>query len=179
VRQRARWLSGIRLVLRDEQVPARYRACLGAFTVLWQLSFLPFLVTLAALAVHIAPPMWMRLPADFAWATFVLAYVQGADAQASRPSSAIESSRAVDAVSASFGQRVRALFPRVLSWVMALCYIWYALLEAAGVLYSLKPKKAFFVIYKPSLAKKAPDAPASASPDLSASSASLARRPQA
>jgi egghead protein (zeste-white 4 protein) len=178
VRQRARWLSGIRLVLRDEQTPLRYRACLGVFTLLWQLSFLPFLVTVAALLVHIAPPVWMRLPADFAWATFVLAYVQGAHAQASRPASAIESSEAVGAPPGPFAQRLRGAGWCVLSWVMALCYIWYALLEAAGVLYSLKPKKDFFVIYKPSLAKRGADESASEAPDLPASSASLVRRPQ-
>ena len=79
MRQRSRWLSGIRLVLLDHEVPLRFRACLGIFTFLWQISFLPFLITMAAFLVHIAPPVWMRVPADFAWATFVLAYFQGAD----------------------------------------------------------------------------------------------------
>jgi hypothetical protein len=36
---------------------------------------------------------------------------------------------------------------------MAFCYIWYALLEAAGVVYSMKPKAGFFVIYKPDLSQ--------------------------
>ncbi|HKB47222.1 MAG TPA: glycosyltransferase family 2 protein, partial [Ktedonobacterales bacterium] len=36
VRQRARWLSGIRLVIQDAAVPRRYRACLAMFTLLWQ-----------------------------------------------------------------------------------------------------------------------------------------------
>jgi egghead protein (zeste-white 4 protein) len=182
VRQRARWLSGIRLVLRDELVPARYRACLGAFTVLWQLSFLPFIVTLAAVAVHIAPPVWMRLPADFAWATFVLAYLQGADAQAKRPGSAIESSARAAMGAANTPREWLAILPRrVASWVLALCYIWYALLEAAGVVYSLRPKKDFFVIYKPSLSRTGAmsSAPSEGqTTDLPAASASIARRPQ-
>ncbi len=185
VRQRARWLSGIRLVLRDQLVPLRYRACLGAFTLLWQFSFLPFLVTLAAVAVHIVPPVWMRLPADFAWATFVLAYLQGADVQAKRAPSATESSRLAGmgalAPRPSPRQRFAALATRVASWTLALCYIWYALLEAAGVVYSLKPKKDFFVIYKPSLSRTtaAPTAQTASQPtDLPAAPASLARRPQ-
>jgi hypothetical protein len=193
VRQRARWLAGIRLVLRDELVPLRYRACLGAFTVLWQLSFLPFLATLAAVAVHIAPPVWMRLPADFAWATYVLAYLQGADVRAKRVASATESSRlagvatgvAAGAPRPGLRERLRAdagrLAGRVAAWVLALCYIWYALLEAAGVVYSLIPKKDFFVIYKPSLSRTSSTQPqpgADQSTDLPAPQASLARRPQ-
>jgi egghead protein (zeste-white 4 protein) len=147
VRQRARWLSGIRLVLADHEVPLRFRACLGVFTVLWQVSFLPFLVTLAAFLVHIAPPVWMRLPADFAWATFVLAYFQGADIEARYAARATAARRhwtPVVAHTVSLGRRLA-------SWVMACCYIWYALLEAAGVVYSLRPKSGFFVIYKPDL----------------------------
>ncbi|MDQ6662165.1 MAG: glycosyltransferase family 2 protein, partial [Chloroflexota bacterium] len=81
VKQRSRWLSGIRLVLRDTEIPLRYRFCLGLFTVLWQLAFLPFLVAVIALFVHASPFAWMRLPSDFAWATFVLAYFQGIDVQ--------------------------------------------------------------------------------------------------
>jgi hypothetical protein len=182
VRQRARWLSGIRLVLQDGLVPARYRACLGAFTVLWQFSFLPFLVTIAAVAAHIAPPVWMRLPADFAWATFVLAYLQGADLQAKRAASATESSAraglGVAAPRPDLRQQLASLGRRVASWTFALCYIWYALLEAAGVLYSLRPKKDFFVIYKPSLTSPASAQTESPAADLPAAPASLARRPQ-
>src|SRR6185437_5164135 len=61
VRQRARWLAGIRRVLRDGAVPLRYRLGLGVFTFLWQLSFLPFLVAIAAVIAHVAPFAWMRL----------------------------------------------------------------------------------------------------------------------
>jgi beta-1,4-mannosyltransferase len=149
VRQRARWLSGIRLVLLDHEAPLLFRACLGIFTVLWQISFLPFLITLAAFLVHIAPPVWMRLPADFAWATFVLAYFQGADIEAryaARTSAARRHWTPVVAHTVSLGRRMA-------SWLMAFCYIWYALLEAAGVVYSVRPKAGFFVIYKPDLAK--------------------------
>lgn len=188
IRQRARWLSGIRLVLRDKVVPLRLRACLGAFTLLWQLSFLPFLVTVAAVIVHIVPPVWMRIPADFAWATFVLAYLQGGDIQARRVTSAVQSSELAGGrlPRPNLSQRLESLANRMISWALALCYIWYALLEAAGVLYSLRPKRDFFVIYKPSLTHTAsmanelagqhvsdlPAAPASAS-------ASLIQRPPA
>jgi egghead protein (zeste-white 4 protein) len=149
VRQRSRWLSGIRLVLLDREVPLRFRACLGVFTFLWQISFLPFLITIAAFLVHIAPPLWMRLPADFAWATFVLAYFQGADIEAryaARAHAAQKRWAPAVAHTASLGRRMA-------SWLMACCYIWYALLEAAGVVYSMKPKAGFFVIYKPDLSQ--------------------------
>ena len=156
VRQRGRWLSGIRLVVSDSQVPWRYRACLSIFTVLWQLAFIPFVVAVAAVVVHIAPFAWMRLPADFAWAAFVLAYLQGAHVQATHPAETSQTTRG-DHVHASGsqlaqfwhqGERLVALLG---SWAMTLGYIWFALLEALGVLYSFKPSSGFFVIKKPSL----------------------------
>ena len=103
---------------------------------LWQLAFLPFVVAVAALAVHIAPFTWMRIPADFAWAAFVLAYLQGAHVQATRhqPTITRQASRYPSPLP----------LPEVLwrglllasSWMMSLCYVWFALLEASGVLYS-------------------------------------------
>jgi egghead protein (zeste-white 4 protein) len=178
VRQRSRWLSGIRLVLLDREVPLRFRACLGAFTFLWQISFLPFLITIAAFLVHIAPPLWMRLPADFAWATFVLAYFQGADIEAryaARMTAARRRWAPALGHTASLGRRMA-------SWLMACCYIWYALLEAAGVVYSMKPKAGFFVIYKPDLsqtpqAASARKRPQSAKRLRPAQAAPTARRP--
>jgi hypothetical protein len=149
VRQRSRWLSGIRLVLLDHEVPLRFRSCLGVFTLLWQISFLPFLITIAAFLVHIAPPVWMRVPADFAWATFVLAYFQGADIEARYAARTnAKEKRWTPAVA-----HTTSLGRRMASWLMACCYIWYALLEAAGVVYSMKPKAGFFVIYKPDLSQ--------------------------
>lgn len=147
VRQRSRWLSGIRAVLRDKQTPLPYRLCLGVLTGLWQLAFLPFLVAVVALFVHASPFVWMRVPADFAWATFILAYFQGIDVQAKH--------------SHPFVQRHRGekQWKRVVSWLLVFCSIWYSLLEAAGVLYSLKPRQGFFVIQKPSLAAENKVAP--------------------
>ena len=154
VRQRARWLSGIRLVVLDRDIPLRYRACLGIFTVLWQLAFLPFVVAIAALVVHIAPFSWMRMPADFAWAAFVLAYLQGAHVQATHPARD-ERATALNHHLASAlptpTHMVMIILKVLASWAMTLGYIWFALLEALGVLYSLKPGTGFFVIRKPSL----------------------------
>jgi egghead protein (zeste-white 4 protein) len=152
VRQRARWLTGIRRAVVDRAVPLRYRLCLGAFTALWQLSFLPFLVAVAALFAHVAPFAWMRLPADFAWATYVLAYLQGADCRAAR-----RRHDQADRLPASTPSWLRRAWPAALrgaSWALALCYLWYALLEAAGVLWSLVPSRGFFVIRKPDLARR-------------------------
>ena len=158
VRQRARWLRGIRLVLRDHVIPLRYRICLGVFTLLWQLSFLPFVVAVAALFAHVAPLDWMRLPADFAWATFVLAYIQGAHVQA------VHAHPREKGVASLLAGRPRwltvpirallAVLVRLAAWSIALCYIWYALLEAVSVVYSLIPSSGFFVISKPSLAAR-------------------------
>jgi egghead protein (zeste-white 4 protein) len=144
VKQRSRWLSGIRCVLCDTKMPLRYRICLGIFATLWQFAFLPFLVALAALFVHASPFVWMRLPADFAWATFVLAYFQGIDVQVRHSQRLLQGNEGND-------KKRKALVTRIFSWSLVLCYIWYSLLEVAGVLYSLRPKQGFFVIRKPSL----------------------------
>ena len=140
VRQRSRWLSGIRAVLRDRETPFPYRLCLGIFTLFWQLAFLPFLVAVVALFIHASPFYWIRLPADFAWATFTLAYLQGIDIQSRYPHPFLKKGA------------FELQWKRAVSWLLVLCSIWYALLEAVGVLYSLKPKQGFFVIQKPSLA---------------------------
>jgi egghead protein (zeste-white 4 protein) len=140
VRQRSRWLSGIRAVLRDRKIPFGYRLCLGIFTGLWQIAFLPFLIAMVALFVHASPFYWMRLPADFAWATFILAYLHGIDIQAKHSHPFLKK------------KKVELFWKRVVSWLLVFCSIWYSLLEAAGVIYSLRPKQGFFVIQKPSLA---------------------------
>jgi len=139
VRQRSRWLSGIRAVLGDRQTPFPYRLCLGIFTLLWQLAFLPFLVAVVAVFIHVSPFNWIRLPADFAWATFTLAYLQGIDIQSRYPHPFLKKGA------------FELQWKRAVSWLLVLCSIWYALLEAVGVLYSFKPKQGFFVIQKPSL----------------------------
>jgi egghead protein (zeste-white 4 protein) len=148
VRQRSRWLTGIRIVIRDKQIPLRYRLCLGLFTALWQLAFLPFLVATVALFVNASPFFWMRIPADFAWATFFLGYLQGIDIQAKHTHPFLKK------------KPFEAFCKRVLSWPLVLCSIWYALLEAWGVFSSLKPNQGFFVIQKPSLANENKDNPA-------------------
>jgi egghead protein (zeste-white 4 protein) len=163
VRQRARWLSGIRLVIQDAAVPRRYRACLAVFTALWQAAFLPFVVAVAALLGHVAPFVWMRLPADFAWAAFVLAYVQGAHVQAVRPlphaapelGDQVAAHGRVRRVWDGTRHALPKVVARVSAWAMALCYIWYALIEALGVLFSLLPRAGFYVILKPALRRAA------------------------
>ncbi|HLZ61461.1 MAG TPA: glycosyltransferase family 2 protein [Ktedonosporobacter sp.] len=146
VKQRSRWLSGIRLVLLDKQVPLGYRFGLALFTSLWQLAFLPFVIAVLALFVHASPFGWMRLPADFAWATFMLAYVQGLDVLIRHEQPASQ------APMKGFQRFSQALMRRVTMLSLVLCCVWYSFLESAATLYSLKPKQGFFVIQKPSLA---------------------------
>jgi egghead protein (zeste-white 4 protein) len=143
IQQRSRWLSGLQLVVRDTQVPLRYRLCLGLFTLLWQLASLPWIVAVMALFVHISPFVWMRLPAAFSWATFVLAYFQGIDVLMKHTPPSTEPSR-------KLSQLRQWWMRRVLSWLLVGCCVWYSLLEAAATIYSLKPKQGFFVIQKPS-----------------------------
>lgn len=151
VRQRARWLSGIRVVACDGAVPLRFRFTLLLFVALWQISFLPVLVSIAALLLRIPPVGWERLPADFAWATFVLSYMHGLGAQAvrSRPHS---SAPGIQPGVPAPRDWLRCQLGRAAEVPLVLGLLWYALLEMAGVLYSLRPGQGFFVIRKPSLA---------------------------
>ncbi len=162
VGQRARWLTGIRQVIADGETPLRFRLCLAAFTALWQISFLPFLVAVAALIAHIAPFAWMRLPSDFAWATFVLAYLQGAHLQATRhvrlaPATEQATPGAAPTMAIRRWAPTVAIWSleRLSAWAMTFCYIWFALLEALSVLFSLAPRRGFFVIRKPTLTRGA------------------------
>jgi cellulose synthase/poly-beta-1,6-N-acetylglucosamine synthase-like glycosyltransferase len=150
VKQRSRWLAGIRLVLADRQIPLRYRFCLGLFILLWQLAALPLLVAVVALFMHATPYAWMRVPSDFAWATFVLAYLQGIDVLMKQDVALLKRS-------AHWTERINALSQRILSWSIVLCTVWYSMLEAAATVYSLKAKQGFFVIQKPSLISTQPD----------------------
>jgi beta-1,4-mannosyltransferase len=149
VRQRARWLAGIRSVMCDASVPLRFRAVLIGYMLLWQVSMLPLLIALVALVTHVQPFTWARLPADLAWVTFVLAYLQGLDVQAvhRHPTSEGRGEQTT-------GVRawLRRQVDRALEWPLVLGLFWYSLLEVAGVLFSLRPRQGFYVIEKPRLA---------------------------
>src|SRR5262249_47792787 len=145
VRQRARWLTGVRLVVVDRATPLRYRLALLAFTALWQLSCVPLLVTIAALATHTPPVTWMQAPADITWATFMLAYLQGIDTQAARAAS----ERVW--LGPAWLRGLWSLWTRVREWPLAFGIFWYSLLEIFAVIYSLRRDRGFFVIHKPQL----------------------------
>jgi hypothetical protein len=110
----------------------------------------------------------MRIPADFGWATVLLSYIQGLDFQAKKvrrlsrehmgrqsgnqeipPLSEVASER-----TGPLSSKISMFLTRAFSWSLVSCFVWYALLEAAGVLYSLRPEQNFFVIKKPSLASQ-------------------------
>src|SRR6266702_1146550 len=71
---------------------------------------------------------------------FIIAYLHGIDIQAKHSHPFLKK------------KKIELQWKRVVSWLLVFCSIWYALLEAAGVIYSLRPKQGFFVIQKPSLA---------------------------
>ena len=139
IKQRSRWISGVRLVACDSTVPLRYRLVLGLFALLWQVALIPLLVAFAVVFAHVSPFLWMRLPADVAWATFMLAYLQGAYIQAAHPHVVAK------------GRSQWSWITALASLPLVLCALWYAVLEMAGVGYSLRPRQGFFVVHKPSL----------------------------
>jgi egghead protein (zeste-white 4 protein) len=162
IRQRARWLTGIRHVVRDASIPLRFRAILFGFVVLWHLSVLPLGIAIVALVTQTEPFTWARLPADFAWTAFVLAYLHGLDAQIRhrmRLRRAAGDARRLTAMGAcARGLWFAARY--VGECLLVLGVFWYALLEVAGVVYSFKPQDGFYVIKKPQVRSAAvPGAP--------------------
>ena len=146
IRQRCRWLIGIRLVLRDKTLPLRYKWCLGIFTYSWHLSLLPTLVAIMALFTRTNAFLWVQIPANFAWTVFFLSYAQGASTQMRR------TVRFFTHKKPSFLQNLRA---QVLSYSLALGIFWYTLLESASIFYStIRPSQGFFVIRKPVLQQR-------------------------
>jgi len=141
-RQRGRWISGLRRVCTDGELPLRTRAVLCGAVALWQLSFVPLAVAVLAVVVRQGPDPWLRGPADFGLTTFALAYAQGA---AVREGHAF----ATGGGRLEGGRRlVRSLrvAAATLLWVP---FIWYVTMEALGVLRALSPTRRFHVIAKP------------------------------
>lgn len=146
VKQRSRWLSGLRLVALDHEIPLRYRVFLGVSTALWQVSFLTVTVAIVAIFIHVSSFLWVRIPADFAWATYILAYLQGVDLQiqhARNTSPAMMQARGI-----------RRLLLRSLAWLVVPCCSLFSLIEAWGIIHSVRNRQGFFVIHKPSLATR-------------------------
>jgi beta-1,4-mannosyltransferase len=143
IKQRCRWLIGIRLVLGDKTLPLRYKWCLGIFTYSWHLSLIPTLVAIMALFTHTNAFLWVQIPANFVWTVFFLSYLQGTHAQTRR------SAQFFFRRQSSYFQRVKM---QIFSSPLALGIFWYTLLESVSILYScIRPRQGFFVIRKPVL----------------------------
>ena len=148
-RQRGRWISGLRRVCADRELPLRNRAVLCAAVALWQLSFLPLLVAVLSVVVRQGPDAWLRGPADFGLTTFVLAYAQGAAVRVAHPF------RTGDAHRSAGGRLVRPV--RVAAATLLFVpFIWYVTMEALGVLRAMSPTRRFHVIAKPAPAPLRP-----------------------
>ena len=165
IRQRARWITGIRQVVRDRTVPRRFRVVLLCFVVLWHLAVLPLGIALAALVTRTQPFTWARLPADFAWTAFVLAYLHGLDAQArhrlrvrahAAPAASAPASGRARTLIGRCGQALAFVLRYAAECLLVLGVFWYALLEVAGVLYSFRPQDGFYVIRKPRVRAELP-----------------------
>jgi egghead protein (zeste-white 4 protein) len=143
IKQRSRWLIGIRGVLRDQTIPLRYRLCLGIFTYSWHFSLFPTMVAMLALFTRTTAFFWVQVPANFVWAVFFLSYLQGIDMQVRR--------------TARFCSRTKmaSFWLRVLAYPFALGIFWYTLLESVSIFYScICPNQGFFVIRKSRLHRK-------------------------
>ncbi len=143
VKQRSRWLIGIRLVLLDKTIPLRYRLCMGIFTYSWHLSLLPTIVALLALFTHTTAFLWVQFPANFVWSVFYLSYVQGTDMQVRRTTRFLAKKKP---------SALLVTLLRILAFPLAFGIFWYTFLEGISILYScIRPSQGFFVIRKPIL----------------------------
>jgi len=143
IKQRCRWLIGIRGVLRDNTLPLRYRLGLGIFTYSWHLSLFPTIIAILALFTHTTAFFWVQIPANFVWAVFFLSYLQGIDMQVRRTKRFCS------------GEETNSFWQRVLAYPFALGIFWYTLLESVSIFYScICPRQGFFVIKKNKLNSK-------------------------
>lgn len=143
IKQRCRWLIGIRGVLRDSTLPLRYRLGLGIFTYSWHFSLFPTIVAILALFTHTTAFFWVQVPANFVWSVFFLSYLQGIDMQVRRTMRFYS------------GKKTTAFWQRVLAYPFALGIFWYTLLESVSIFYScICPRQGFFVIKKNKLNSK-------------------------
>ena len=143
VKQRSRWLIGIRLVLLDKTIPLRYRLCMAIFTYSWHLSLLPTIVAFLALFTRTTAFLWVQFPANFVWSVFYLSYLQGTDMQVRRTTRFLAKKKP---------SVFRVTLLRILAFPLAFGIFWYTLLEGISILYSsIRPSQGFFVIRKPIL----------------------------
>ena len=84
MKQRSRWLIGVRLVLRDKTLPWRYRGCLAVYVCLWNLTPVPLALAICTVFTSTVTFPWIHIAANFVWAVTFLSYLQGAYVQARR-----------------------------------------------------------------------------------------------
>lgn len=143
VKQRSRWLIGVRLVLSDKALQLRYKLCLTIFTYFWHFS--PILPAILIIAFFTRTPafVWVQIPANVVWVVFFLSYLQGTEMQALRSEQLF-----------SRGKRTvfQILKMRVLAYPLVICIFLYTFLEGFSILYAcICPNQGFFVIRKPNL----------------------------
>jgi beta-1,4-mannosyltransferase len=130
IKQRRRWFLGLVLVTLYAPVKLRWKLPLIIGNVIWSLSWLTFVYTIANLFVGYPAPEWTRLCGNTVFTYYVATYVVGMRANLiDHPAGFLKS-----------------------SWWYAITLFlvpYYSLLEALGVLYALvSPDMSFHVVQK-------------------------------
>jgi egghead protein (zeste-white 4 protein) len=126
LKQRQRWLAGIKLVIKDSSIPLKYRFSLTVFTYLWQYSFLSLFLTISGLIFGVNSPFVVRVLGDFSFTVFLLTYLVG---------------------NIVTGHVTRKYF----SFLLTLFYPVYGVLESIAAISAFKKVKGFHVVKKPSI----------------------------
>lgn len=124
LKQRQRWLSGMKLVVKCPKIQWRYKIPIAIYTYLWQISFLSIMMTVLIFLWGLHPPLAVQLITDFSTAVYVVAYLIG------------------NIVTSYITKRPLMVLTTIL-------YPVYGLLESTASLLALRKLKHFYVVKKP------------------------------
>ncbi len=131
VKQRRRWFQGLAKVSIHAPVKFRWRLCLGLNTILWAIAPFAALYTIAHFFFGFSSELWIRLLANYSFASFGVLYMVGLRANLDE-----------------YG--IKNLWHR-LAWYIAQIALlpFFSLLESTGVLAALfRPVAGFHVVKK-------------------------------
>lgn len=126
LKQRQRWLSGMKLVIKDPKISFKYKILLSVYTYLWQYSFVSLLLSGAYFLMGISNPGPVNVMTDFSFTVYLMTYLIG------------------NAVTGYKTKKWGSIFLTAL-------YPVYGLLETFAAVLAFKPINGFYVVKKASV----------------------------
>lgn len=126
LKQRQRWLSGMKQVVKDSKISLKYKILLSGYTYLWQYTFVSLLLSSAYYVLRVPNPYPVTVMTDFSFTVYLMTYLIG------------------NVVTGYTTKKWSSI-------LLTTLYPIYGLLETLGSLLAFKPLKEFYVVKKPSI----------------------------